>query len=62
MFRESLNDLRAWCVLQGSRKRDRDRLSLVGKEPGHYWRHAPLNTWTSFQFDVANHSRIPTAT
>jgi len=29
MFRESLNDLRAWCVLQGSGKRDRDLLSRV---------------------------------
>src|SRR5262249_6250617 len=44
MFRESLNDLRARCVLQGSRKRDRDLLSLAGKEPGHDWRPAPLNT------------------
>jgi hypothetical protein len=43
MFRESFNDLRAWRVLQGSRKIDRDLISLVGTEPGPNRRLAPLN-------------------
>ena len=49
MFRESFNDLRAWHVLQGSGKSDRDLLSLVRGELGHDWLPAPLNTYGSLQ-------------
>jgi hypothetical protein len=52
MFRQPFNDLRAWHVLQDSRKRDRDLLSPVGKEPDSDWRPAPLNTYSIFDLNV----------